>query len=611
MKKIFNTENFWVRQNNTVVDIIEHLFSSTTNNKTAFLTGDEEKSWEYNTVAIITETQNKIATPSSKIEIVTNINNLSQKIYDFIFLVDHLNMNIEKQIRNISTYMHSESLFIGLSPSLPRLKSYSNEVRSSESEIGTIYDKLGLHPTSVINTSTAYGNRELFVICLMQGDKFRRSNFVRYIETDTDDNLEYISGRHRGEYLGKKDYNDYRKVAARSAEYILREIKNNKDFTEDNPQIGILETFIDFPGFDFWDFVSNTPEVESEFQDHEILLLKDVAIAFNLIKHNAEKEQFNHEENCIYIPLLSGNQQVVTQQSELIIKHQNICQVVIDEKKASARYMQFYFNSKYGQRFLNGSYATKLGVIKRINKLDVKNLLITLPTQEQQKTISDISFKLENAIQTLEEIKGKVTQNPLSSLDEVDQLSTMLNSISSSSWLIAEESKIHEFKSSMRKPYPDYPIKKIIDGNSSYEIGKQKFSSIKQIHKYFEAIILKTIAAFLNTSGGTLVIGVEEKDRVKKIVGIEREGFESNDHYDLHLTQIIQNAFGPVITSQNITTEIINTEGHSVAIVKCDKYNGKPVDLEGRFYIRTGPKTNELSPVELIELMHHRQSINE
>ena len=85
MKKIFNTENFWVRQNNTVVDIIEHLFSSTTNNKTAFLTGDEEKSWEYNTVAIITETQNKIATPSSKIEIVTNINNLSQKIYDFIF----------------------------------------------------------------------------------------------------------------------------------------------------------------------------------------------------------------------------------------------------------------------------------------------------------------------------------------------------------------------------------------------------------------------------------------------------------------------------------------------------------------------------------------------
>jgi len=610
MKKIFNPENSWVRQNNTVIDIIEHLYLSTNNNETAFLTGDEVKSWEYYSVAIIAETQNKIATPSSNIEIVANISDLSQKMYDFIFFVDHLSMDIDKQIKNISAHMHSESLFIGLSPSFPRLKSYSNEVRSSESEIGTKYDKLGLYPTSVINTSTAYGNRELFVICFMQGDKFRRSNFVRYIETDTEDNLEHISARHRGEYLGEKDYNNYRKVAARSAEYILREIKNNRDFTEDNPQIGILETFIDFPGFDFWDFVSNTPEVESEFQDHEILQLKDVAIAFNLIRHNEEEKQFKHEKNCIYIPLLIGNQKVVTQQSELIIKHQNICQVIIDEKKASSRYMQFYFNSKYGQRFLNGSYASKLGLMKRLNKLDVKNLLITLPTQEQQKTISEISFKLENAIQTLEEIKGKVTQNPLSSSAEVDQLSTMLNSISSSSWLIAEESKIHEFKSSMRKPYPDYPPKKIIDGNPSYEINKQKFTSIKQIHKYFENIVLKTIAAFLNTDGGTLVIGVEEKDRIKKIIGIEREGFESNDKYDLHLTQIIQNAFGPIIASQNVTTKIINTDGHSVAIVECERYDGKPVSLDGKFYIRTGPKTTDLSLVDLMEFMHHRQSFN-
>ncbi len=42
-----------------------------------------------------------------------------------------------------------------------------------------------------------------------------------------------------------------------------------------------------------------------------------------------------------------------------------------------------------------------------------------------------------------------------------------------------------------------------------------------------EAIILKTIAAFLNTSGGTLVIGVEEKDRVKKIV-VEHLGVEED-----------------------------------------------------------------------------------
>ena len=84
MNKIFNPENSWVRQNNTVIDIIEHLYLSSNNNETAFLTGDEVKSWEYHSVAIIAETQNKIATPSSNIEIVENISDLSQKMYDFI-----------------------------------------------------------------------------------------------------------------------------------------------------------------------------------------------------------------------------------------------------------------------------------------------------------------------------------------------------------------------------------------------------------------------------------------------------------------------------------------------------------------------------------------------
>ena len=64
-----------------------------------------------------------------------------------------------------------------------------------------------------------------------------------------------------------------------------------------------------------------------------------------------------------------------------------------------------------------------------------------------------------------------------------------------------------------------------------------------QIHKHLEFNVLKTIAAFLNTKGGTLVIGVTDE---KKVVGIEREGFDSLDSYSRHLVQIINNKFSKV-----------------------------------------------------------------
>ena len=49
---------------------------------------------------------------------------------------------------------------------------------------------------------------------------------------------------------------------------------------------------------------------------------------------------------------------------------------------------------------------------------------------------------------------------------------------------------------------------------------------------------LKTIAAFLNTEGGDLLLGVADDGT---IVGIERDGFDSDDRFMLHLAQVARN----------------------------------------------------------------------
>ncbi len=52
---------------------------------------------------------------------------------------------------------------------------------------------------------------------------------------------------------------------------------------------------------------------------------------------------------------------------------------------------------------------------------------------------------------------------------------------------------------------------------------------------------LKTIAAFLNTEGGDLLIGVADDG---SIVGIERDRLGTDDTFMRHLAQVVRNALG-------------------------------------------------------------------
>ena len=60
-----------------------------------------------------------------------------------------------------------------------------------------------------------------------------------------------------------------------------------------------------------------------------------------------------------------------------------------------------------------------------------------------------------------------------------------------------------------------------VNSNRVY-FRKETFSSKKQIQSYLEFIVMKTIASFLNTRGGKLVIGVHEYAKIKKKLGIDR-----------------------------------------------------------------------------------------
>ncbi len=109
---------------------------------------------------------------------------------------------------------------------------------------------------------------------------------------------------------------------------------------------------------------------------------------------------------------------------------------------------------------------------------------------------------------------------------------------------------------------------------------------------------LKTIAAFLNTEGGDLLIGVADDGSV---AGIERDQLENDDTFMRHLAQVVRNGLGDRAgTCIDPKTQIV--QGKTVCVVSCQRspepvflrWKGTEASPEGDFYVRSGPGTVKL-----------------
>ena len=122
--------------------------------------------------------------------------------------------------------------------------------------------------------------------------------------------------------------------------------------------------------------------------------------------------------------------------------------------------------------------------------------------------------------------------------------------------------------------------------------------------------MLKTIAAFLNTEGGDLLIGVAD-DRT--VLGIEHDQLENDDKFARHLIQVVRNGLGDRAgTCVDPKMQIV--QGKTVCLVSCQrspepvflKWSGAEAHAGGDFYLRSGPRTDRLSPESAEEYIRTR-----
>lgn len=116
---------------------------------------------------------------------------------------------------------------------------------------------------------------------------------------------------------------------------------------------------------------------------------------------------------------------------------------------------------------------------------------------------------------------------------------------------------------------------------------------------------LKTIAGFLNSQGGTLIIGVND---LGEPLGIELDDFPNEDKMHLHLINLIKDRLAPHHMFY-IQSSFETYKGKRIMFIDCSpsKY---PVYIKNgnkeQFYIRTGAATTELLASQIQPYLHQR-----
>jgi len=129
----------------------------------------------------------------------------------------------------------------------------------------------------------------------------------------------------------------------------------------------------------------------------------------------------------------------------------------------------------------------------------------------------------------------------------------------------------------------------------------------KQVDRRIEDSWLKTVAGFLNSSGGKLVVGVADDGQA---MGIDADGFPNEDHMGLHLVNVIRERIGPE-HMMYVHPRFEDYGNKRALIVEC-KASTTPIYVKDgnveHFYVRTGPSTSELSHSQTVAYIKQRFS---
>jgi type I restriction system adenine methylase HsdM len=319
----------------------------------------------------------------------------------------------------------------------------------------------------------------------------------------------------------------------------------------------------------------------SQFKKYQI---KDLAAE---ISATSVGKTFADKPNAVYIPRHVGHMRPPTAELSALPpgKHQHYFQVVLNDK-AINHYVAQFLSSTIGRHALSAlaqGSATPL-----INRASLAEVLVVLPSLNDQAANIQTHQRLIVLKDTIEKISQDLSLRPTASREFDDQLDSMLS-------VVGKLSIADQIRGVIRQGES-----KTVEFKETYSLCLRK----KTKETYMETAVLKTIVAFLNSDGGTLLIGVNDGS---EIIGIGREmdAFHNNDndHFLKHLKNNLKARVGEQFYPF-IDHELIEVDGLQLVRFQCIP-SDHPCYLDGKdFYVRTNPASDKIEGPTLVEYVN-------
>jgi hypothetical protein len=359
-----------------------------------------------------------------------------------------------------------------------------------------------------------------------------------------------------------------------------------------------------FRSFSKWKIQQQISSLETEYHDFRKIKLGDVVT----IRSGNPRVPFENIENCIYLsrhalkPVVSdlsklsrsrvhdednlSNFNLGVIDSEERINHQFYYQMICNPEKVDAEYLVAFFDSTLGHLILE-SLRSDEGFFN-ITRHQLAETEIALPSIKTQNEIVSSTKKLNLIKQKISSFETNLALNPISSEYVLNQIDLMLEVVGE----LAESDK----------------VKSIIRSGESKSVEFKETLSLnirnQTKDKIMEDVVIKTIAAFFNTNGGTLLIGIDDSGVIKGIDKELEKFYENKDKFLLHFKNLFKTRIGEEFYPY-MENSLIVIDFKVVLYVSCQQ-SSSAVYVDGKdFYVRTNPATDKLEGPKLVAYINN------
>jgi hypothetical protein len=322
------------------------------------------------------------------------------------------------------------------------------------------------------------------------------------------------------------------------------------------------------------------------------------------IRNIEPDEKFQDEENTIYVPK-HGELDVIYTIADAQMEHYKYFQVFLTDI-VSNRYLTLYLNtSSPGKSLLSLLTSGSTNIVTSINRKEMGVVSLSLPKINEQKKILDTFKKIDELKSAIRDFEMDLAINPFKS----KQISRHVNGMLGTIYALSDADKIRGLISDGESKTVEF--KETLSLNARrYELD-DNYSPEKENNSKVEESVLKTVVAFLNSNGGTLLVGVNDNG---VITGLKQELdllYKGNqkDGFLKHLKNLFKDKIGeeyyPFIETKIVFITEDDMSEKDVLIVEC-RPSKSPCYLDRKdFFVRTNPATDKLEGPKLIEYVRN------